>query len=206
MRTYENLTERVTLHLIELDTYLRAECARVAHSMGHHCELYSDLSELAAYPPRSGLILVRDDLAFGGLSTVMKRLLDLGIWLPVLAMDVNPTPGQVVDAIKAGALDFLVLPLEEKRLAASIERVSSEATEVVMARQRLIQARRQISKLSQREREVLDNLAIGGSNKDIARALDISPRTVEIHRANMMAKLGVRHSIEAVRLRIDACP
>jgi DNA-binding CsgD family transcriptional regulator len=55
-----------------------------------------------------------------------------------------------------------------------------------------------------REREVLDWLAEGSSNKAIARELDISPRTVEIHRANMMTKLGARHAAEAVRLKLEA--
>jgi FixJ family two-component response regulator len=68
----------------------------------------------------------------------------------------------------------------------------------------MIEARDRISTLSTREREVLDWLAEGSSNKAIARELDISPRTVEIHRANMMNKLGARHAAEAVRLRLEA--
>ena len=68
----------------------------------------------------------------------------------------------------------------------------------------MIEARDRISKLSAREREVLDWLAEGSSNKAIARELEISPRTVEIHRANMMNKLGARHAAEAVRLRLEA--
>ena len=72
------------------------------------------------------------------------------------------------------------------------------------ARRRMIEARNRISNLSRREREVLDWLAEGSSNKAIARELEISPRTVEIHRANMMSKLGARHAAEAVRLKLEA--
>ncbi len=72
------------------------------------------------------------------------------------------------------------------------------------ARRRLVEARQRISALSRREREVLDWLSQGLSNKAIARALEISPRTVEIHRANMMDKLGATHAAEAVRLRLEA--
>jgi DNA-binding CsgD family transcriptional regulator len=68
----------------------------------------------------------------------------------------------------------------------------------------MIEARGRIENLSAREREVLDWLAQGSSNKAIARELQISPRTVEIHRANMMAKLGASHAADAVRLRIEA--
>lgn len=68
----------------------------------------------------------------------------------------------------------------------------------------MIEARDRIATLSAREREVLDWLADGSSNKVIARELDISPRTVEIHRANMMNKLGANHAAEAVRLKLEA--
>lgn len=68
----------------------------------------------------------------------------------------------------------------------------------------MIEARDRIASLSEREREVLEWLSEGSSNKVMARELEISPRTVEIHRANMMNKLGARHAAEAVRLRLEA--
>ena len=67
-----------------------------------------------------------------------------------------------------------------------------------------VEARSKLSLLTQRETEVLDLLVAGSSNKQIARDLEISPRTVEIHRANMMAKLGANHAADAVRLRLEA--
>jgi DNA-binding CsgD family transcriptional regulator len=72
------------------------------------------------------------------------------------------------------------------------------------ARRKMFEARARIGMLSPREREVLDWLAEGLSNKAIARELSISPRTVEIHRANMMEKLGAGHAADAVRLRMEA--
>ena len=111
---------------------------------------------------------------------------------------------QVVEAIQAGALDFLQLPLTEDELRRMIAHVHSDAGRHAEARRRLIDARRRIGTLSRREREVLDWLSEGCSNKAIARELEISPRTVEIHRANMMDKLGANHAAEAVRLRLEA--
>ncbi len=195
---------KLTLQVVESDTQARAEIVRVGMSLGHHCELYSDLAELAVYPPRSGIILVRDCPENGGVDFVMDRLMTLGISLPVVAMDDSPLPGRVVDAVKAGALDYLAMPLKPERLASCLARIEREAAIVSEARQRTIQARRRLSALSGREREVLDHLANGGSNKEIARQLEISPRTVEIHRANMMAKLGARHAAEAIRMKMES--
>lgn len=86
----------------------------------------------------------------------------------------------------------------------AISRAAKEADAFRAQRARAAEARQRISRLSLREREVLDRLADGCSNKAIARDLDISPRTVEIHRMKMMGKLGARHAAEAVRLRIEA--
>lgn len=197
-------TEKVTLHFIEADTQRRAELMRIGYSIGHHCEIYSDMSELAAHPPRSGLIIIRDHGETGGIAAVLERLLNLGICLSVVAMDYQPTPSQVVQAIKDGALDFLVLPLKADRLARTLARVMTEIHEVAASRERIMRARDRLSSLSAREREVLEALTSGDSNKEIARTLAISPRTVEIHRANMMSKLGARHAVEAVRIKLDA--
>jgi len=135
---------------------------------------------------------------------ILERLSRLGIWLPVIAVDEEPRPGRIVEAVKAGALDYLALPLDPERFARCLFRIEKEAEVFGAARRRMIEARDRISSLSVREREVLDWLTEGSSNKVIARELDISPRTVEIHRANMMHKLGARHAAEAVRLKLEA--
>ena len=105
---------------------------------------------------------------------------------------------------RPGALDYLSLPLETERFERCLARIEKEAEVFGAARRRMIEARDRIASLSVREREVLEWLAEGSSNKVIARELDISPRTVEIHRANMMHKLGARHAAEAVRLKLEA--
>lgn len=196
--------QRQTIHFIDADTRVRADLARTAFAMGYHAEVYADLAEICHYPPQHGIIVVRDDPAFGGVEATLDLLARVGIWLPLVAMDEAPRTGRVVAAIRAGALDYLALPLEAERLAGMLMRVGEEAEEQAEERRKMIEARNRIDNLSTREREVLDWLAVGSSNKTIARELNISPRTVEIHRANMMSKLGANHAAEAVRLRLES--
>ena len=198
------MNRKAILHFIDPSTRHRAELARVGFALGHHSEVYTDLSELSTHPPRDGIVIARDMPAEGGLPVILDRLGRLGIWLPVIAVDEDPSPRRIVEAIKAGALDYLSLPLDPNRLERCLLRIEKEAETFGEARRRMIEARDRIETLSAREREVLDWLAEGSSNKTIARELDISPRTVEIHRANMMSKLGARHAAEAVRLKLEA--
>ncbi|EAQ27618.1 response regulator FixJ [Erythrobacter sp. NAP1] len=198
------MSRKASLHFIDANSRHRAELARVGFQLGHHAEVYGDLSELSAHPPRDGIIIARDQAEEGGVGIILERLSRLGIWLPVIAMDADPRPGRIVEAIKAGALDYLTLPIDTERFERCLTRIEKEAEIFGAARRRMIEARDRISSLSTREREVLEWLAEGSSNKVIARELDISPRTVEIHRANMMHKLGARHAAEAVRLKIEA--
>jgi FixJ family two-component response regulator len=192
------------IHFVEPESRVRAELARVAFGLGHHAEVYADTEELLAHPPAEGVLALHDDGRPDGIAEALERLTRVGVWLPLLAMDHAPRTRQVVAAIKAGALDFLPLPLAPARLAQALAGIEDEAQAHAEARMRMMEARDRIARLSHREREVLDWLTEGNSNKTIARELAISPRTVEIHRANMMSKLGARHAAEAVRLRLEA--
>lgn len=192
------------IHFVDSSSRVRAELARVTFALGHHAEVYSDIAELALHPPREGIIVARDDNTEGGVPDMLQRLNRLDIWLPLIAFHDHPRPGRIVDAIRAGALDYLSYPFEPAKFDESLTRVALEAREYGEARRRMIEARSRLANLSRREREVLDWLAEGSSNKVIARELDISPRTVEIHRANMLSKLGARHAAEAVRVKLEA--
>jgi FixJ family two-component response regulator len=139
-----------------------------------------------------------------GITALVAAMMRAGQWLPVIAIAENPSISAVVKAIKVGALDYLTVPEQIAPLNEAVARSAREADAQRLSRARAAEARQRIGRLSMREREVLDRLADGCSNKVIARDLEISPRTVEIHRMKMMDKLGARHAAEAVRLRIEA--
>jgi FixJ family two-component response regulator len=198
------MEQRIALHIVDSDSRSRAEQARTAFSLGHHAEVYSDLAELIERAPSSGVALLRErtiEIPFG---QVLERLEARGVWLPLIVCAEEPRIENVVAAIKNGALDYLELPLETGRLARSLARVGAEADARGLARQHLVESRQRVALLSKREREVLELLALGSSNKLIARELSISPRTVEIHRSNMMTKLRAGHAAEAVRLWLQS--
>lgn len=124
--------------------------------------------------------------------------------LAVVVVGEFPAPSQIVQAIKIRALDYLSSPVDVAQLECCLTRISWEVLRASSAHQQRIEAKELISGLSAREREVLRLLAAGHNNKVIAGELGISPRTVETHRANMMAKLGAKHSAKAVRLQLVA--
>ncbi|WP_121115467.1 response regulator transcription factor [Croceibacterium ferulae] len=196
--------ERTHLHILGGTSRSRAEQARIAFALGHHAEVYGGLDEFFDRPPTEGVILAAQDTVTGGTAGLIRRLGEAGVWLPLVMTGDDFTIDQVVDAIGDGAIDCLALPLEMGTLARRLQRVIIAAGPMVEVRRRQIEARSRIGQLSRREREVLECLAAGRSNKLIARDLGISPRTVEIHRANMMTKLDAGHAADAVRLWMDA--
>jgi FixJ family two-component response regulator len=198
------MIERVTLHILDSDSARRARLARLAFAAGHHAEIYAHAEELLTHAPARGLVLAQDEPVGEGITALAAAMMRAGQWLPVIAIAENPSISAVVKAIKVGALDYLTVPEQIAPLNEAVARSAREADAQRLSRARAAEARQRIGRLSMREREVLDRLADGCSNKVIARDLEISPRTVEIHRMKMMDKLGARHAAEAVRLRIEA--
>ncbi|MDB5703938.1 MAG: Two-component nitrogen fixation transcriptional regulator FixJ [Sphingomonas bacterium] len=112
--------------------------------------------------------------------------------------------GLAVQAMKAGALDFIEKPYEAETLLRTVDAAFSRLAHDSASAAHIDQARTKIDGLSPRERDVLMGLIEGRANKVIAYELDISPRTVEIYRANLMTKLGVRSLPEALRIAFAA--
>jgi two-component system response regulator FixJ len=135
---------------------------------------------------------------------VMNALNDRQVEWPVIAMTGHGEVPVAVRAMKLGAVDFLEKPFEEGVLLGSLERAFGLLKDRGEQAARRRQAQDRIEALSAREKEVLRGLMAGLSNKLLARRLDISLRTVEMHRANMMDRLGVSSLAEALTLGVQA--
>jgi two-component system response regulator FixJ len=135
---------------------------------------------------------------------VMTELAERGVEWPVVVMTGHGEVSVAVRAMKMGAVDFLEKPFDEAMLLASLERAFLLLEDRREKAGRRRQAEERIGQLSSREKEVLRGLMAGLPNKVLARRLDISLRTVEMHRANMMDRLRVGSLAEALTLAVQA--
>lgn len=178
--------------------------ARALTENGAHAEIYENMDELVARPLGAGFIIANHDTleaSMGG--TDIGELVHL-IGLPVSIYADEPILPRVVRAMQEGAFDYMSWPISEDKLANVLRNAEQlQQTKVREIRERS-EAVNLVASLTKREREVL-SLAIGGrSNKDSARVLNLSPRTVEIHRANAFKKINARSVAEAIRIGILA--
>jgi two-component system response regulator FixJ len=150
----------------------------------------------------SGCVLV--DIQMPGLDGLglLREVSVREIKLPVVMMTGFGQVSTAVAAMKAGAIDFLEKPLSEQQLLEVLTRVTSNLATLTQTSQRQIEARARLDRLTPREREIFDRLVLGKQNKMIAVDLQISPRTVELHRARIMEKLSAGNLSDLVRLAL----
>ena len=134
--------------------------------------------------------------------TLQRRLTERGVTLPVIVMTGHGDVPLAVEAMKAGAVDFIEKPFDDAILLSAIQSALSRYAEQGRRESEAAQIAAKANALSVRERQVLDGLIAGHPNKTIAYDLDISPRTVEIHRANVMTKMGANSLSDLVRMAL----
>lgn len=197
------------VHVVDDDEAVRRSLAMLLDSMNLRVTTYPSAEALLAAVGtpeglEAGCILV--DVRMEGMDglSLIEALRRQGVTLPVVVVTGHADVPLAVRAMRAGAMDFVEKPYSEERI---LEAVGSALTALRIADQRRvleIQAEAQVAALSPRESEVLAALVAGKANKVIGFELGISPRTVEVHRANLMEKLGVRSLPEAVRIGLAA--
>jgi two-component system response regulator FixJ len=194
------------VHLVDDDEAIRRSAGFMLKTSGFHVRTYESGVELlkTASNLEPGCILL--DIRMPGMDglEVQSALRDKGVGLPVVIMTGHGDVGLAVQAMKAGAVDFIEKPFEKAVLMSAIEQAMERLKRASADRSHADEAGVRLQVLTPREREVLDGLAKGLPNKTIAYDLGISPRTVEIHRANLMTKLGVRSLSEALRIAFAA--
>lgn len=190
------------VHLVDDDDAIRRSVAFMLKTSGFRVRTYESGVELmkAATDLEPGCVLL--DIRMPGMDglEVQAALKKKGVVLPVIIMTGHGDVTLAVQAMKEGAIDFIEKPFEKAVLLSALEQAEQRLKRDTDSRGRAADARVRLNALTAREREVLDGLALGLPNKSIAYDLGISARTVEIHRANLMAKLGVRSLSEALRL------
>ncbi|MCB2072700.1 MAG: LuxR family transcriptional regulator [Novosphingobium sp.] len=180
----------------------RAAISRKLRNGGKHVEPFESISDLTLVWPHSGLVLAHDE--GGTIGALVAQMGSTGTWLPVIAYAESPSPDRVARAILAGAIGYIAWPFEDAELAEALDKAQDRAKTLGRRRLRETAARSRIELLTRREREVLTGVADGLSNRMIGQKLGISPRTVEIHRSNLLTKMGLHRSSEAIRIAVEA--
>ena len=194
------------IHLVDDDAAVRRSVSFMLKTMGFRVRIYETGDALlkSSRALENGCILL--DIRMPGMDglEVQQALQREGVGLPVVIMTGHGDITLAVEAMKAGAVDFIEKPLEKEALVRALEEGFSRLSRKECARDRKLDATVRLQALTSRERTVLDGLLRGLPNKTIAGELGISPRTVEIHRANLMTKLQVRSLSEALRIALAA--
>jgi len=156
---------------------------------------------LSAYDPAQPGCLVLD-VRMSGMSglELQSRLNELGINIPTIIMTGHGDVPMAVEAMKAGALDFVEKPFRDQVLLDNIQKAIALDKRIRDAKRRQADLESRIDLLTQRERQIMDLLILGKAGKVIAYELNISQKTVDFHRTNVLSKLAVNSVVDLVRL------
>lgn len=205
------LAHGATVHVVDDDDAVRGAFGVLLRAAGLDVALHGSAEAFLERQGRADapVACVVTDLRMPGLDGIglLRALLARGFSRPVILVTARGDVPVAVQAMKQGAADFIEKPCTDLRLLEAIAN-ALDAKEAPLSDGRpdraVEAARARLALLSPREREVLGLLAAGRPNKQVAHVLGLSPRTVEIHRGRMMARLGVRSFAEAVRLVVQA--
>jgi len=155
-------------------------------------------------PDWRGCVLV--DLQLEGINGLQMQaeLAERNITMPVIFVTGHGDVSTARDALKAGALDFIEKPVDNERLVELVESAMAKDAEAAQRQEQASLLAGRLQRLTQREREVMEQVVAGRHNREIAADLGISPRTVEVYKARLMDKLDVRRVADLVKLALEA--
>ena len=200
------MSEQMLVHLVDDEEAIRRSASFMLKTSGFRVLSYESgvelLKTVRALEPGVVLLDIRMPQMDG--LEVQRALQEQGCGLPVVIMTGHGDVTVAVQAMKAGAVDFIEKPFEKQTLLSALAAAGKRLASASVQSTRSAEAQVRLNALSPRERDVLLGLVRGLPNKTIAYDLGISPRTVEIHRANLMDKLEVRSLSEALRIAFAA--
>lgn len=201
-------SERLTVFVIDDDASVRDSIALMLGLAGYRTSVFADAEAFLAAWQEDWAGCVVADVRLPGLSGVelQAALSKRGVDLPFVIITAHGDVPTARAAFRSRALDFLEKPFDNAQLCAAIETAFAlEERRIQRTDGRRADAEK-LGRLTPREREVLERAAQGLHAKEIAAALGISPRTVEVHKTRIMEKLGVRNVAELVRFVVGATP
>lgn len=189
------------IHLIDDDEAVRASLALLISTVGLRVQAWADPQAFMAGFDRQGIGAIVLDVRMPGISglSVLDQLVAQGVDQPVIMLTGHGTVEMCRRAFKAGAAEFLEKPVDDEALLEALQNAVRAHVKSRERHQADRAARERYAQLSAREREVLGLIVAGLTNKEIGRALDVSPRTVETHRANLFAKLQAESLAQLIR-------
>jgi FixJ family two-component response regulator len=198
-------TRPATVMVVDDDTGVRNAMRLLLKSVGLESALYASAQEfLAAYQPAQPGCLVLDIRMPGMSGLELQEQLNLrGAVIPVIFMTGHGDIPMAVEAMQHGAFDFLQKPFRDQDLLDRIQRAIVKDGELRKSLGEHERIRTHLESLTPREREVLDLMTKGKQNKAIAQDLGVSPRTIEIHRARVMEKMGAQSVAELVHMMLN---
>ncbi len=199
-------TQELTVFIVDDDDAVRESLAFLMKSVGIRAETFASAQAfLDVYnPSRAGCLLL--DIRMPGMSglELQDKLIQLGSILPIIFITGHGDVPMAVKAIKAGAADFVQKPFRDQELIDRIREVLEEDAQTRAEKLQRNEILRRMDTLTEREREVMEQVVEGKANKVVAIDLNVSQRTVEIHRANVMEKMKARSLAQLVRLVMKA--
>ena len=200
------MNDNLVVHLVDDDEAVRKSLAFLLTMAGFAVRVHASATE---FLPLAGTLengVLVTDLRMPDMTGVelLRCLRTSGVAMPAIVITGHGDVPMAVEAMKAGALDFIEKPFEDAVLIEAIQRAAERLVEAPTDRSDVATINANLALLSERERQVLEGVVAGLPNKAIAFDLDISPRTVEVHRANVMAKMQARSLPHLVRMALVA--
>ncbi len=200
------MSHRGKVYVIDDDEAMRDSLDFLLGSANFDVTLFESANRFLETLASTDFGCVVSDIRMPGIDGIelLKRLKASRSAFPVLIMTGHGDVPLAVEAMKLGASDFLEKPFEDDRLVGMIDAALRQAESGARSEAVTLDIAARIESLSPRERQVMDGLIAGLSNKLIAKEYDISPRTIEVYRANVMTKMQANSLSELVRLAIRA--